>query len=141
MSIAKFMQLSAVTELKLHFQQGRYNCYTADILFRMYDDEHNRLYLLYLKSVLSEVQQTIKAFEGEKSDSTKLLNILVYIITSLCKKIVIPTAKINFMDVLKKMSVLSANETLKSNKNPSDIASLAEHLGFKTELIDKIVNQ
>lgn len=49
----------------------------AEVLFSMYNDPQNALYLTLLKSVLSEVQQAIKAFEGEQADPVKLLDCLI----------------------------------------------------------------
>jgi len=49
-------------------------CYSAEILYNMYCDETNMLYLLFLKPILSEIQVVNKAFQSEKNDHVKLLN-------------------------------------------------------------------
>ena len=83
-------------ELKAHFEVTKFSekCYTTDMLHSVYSDQRNYLYLLFLKSVLGEVQRVNKAFEGEVNDPTKLLNDLLNLITSLCSKILIPGRKI-----------------------------------------------
>ncbi|CAG4966339.1 unnamed protein product [Parnassius apollo] len=70
---------------------GNDNCYTADLLYRMYCDDSNQLYMLYLKQTLKDVQIALKAFEGEDNDPTKLLDTLVFLMQSLGKNIVFPT--------------------------------------------------
>lgn len=79
-------------ELKTHFEISRLRdrCYTADLLFSMYNDETNYLYLIFLKPVLQEVQRVNKKFESKSQDPTKLLSDLILLIKSLCSKITIP---------------------------------------------------
>jgi hypothetical protein len=70
----------------------------ADVLYSMYSDHQNILYLTFLKSVLGEVQLAIKAFEGKQVDPLKLLDSLVSLIKSVSSKVVNPLANV---DVLK----------------------------------------
>ena len=51
-------------ELKTHFSLTRTSekCYNSEMLHAMYSDEFNHAYMLFLKSVLSEVQRVNKAF-------------------------------------------------------------------------------
>lgn len=70
----------------------------ADVLHSMYSDPQNLLYLTFLKSIISEVQSAVKAFEGEQSDPLKLLDCLMRLIKSVCSRVINPMAK---TDVLK----------------------------------------
>lgn len=90
--------LSQWDELKLHFQMSQTpeNCYTATLLHSMLQDERNKLYLIYLKSVLNEVQQTLKIFEGKGTDPVLLLDALKRLIESLCHKIINPNSRIDY---------------------------------------------
>lgn len=80
-------------ELKTHFQITRQKekCYTSEMLYAMLSDECNMAYLIFLKSILSDVQRVNKNFESNTADPCKLLNDLVVLIQSLMKKIVVPT--------------------------------------------------
>lgn len=79
-------------ELKLLFEisKSKNNCYTAEMLFQMYSDPSNKVYLIYIKTILTQVQCSLKAFEGQNSDPTKLLQSLVKLLHGLCDLIVIP---------------------------------------------------
>lgn len=81
-------------ELRMHFNLPRSSekCYTAEMLFTMYSDPINKLYMLFLRPLLQEVQRTMKAFQGENTDPTKLLADILNLITSTSKRVVIPTA-------------------------------------------------
>lgn len=45
------------------------NCYTAELLYQAYKDSRNKVYLIYLKSILGQVQSALKAFEAENSEN------------------------------------------------------------------------
>lgn len=83
----KFNQLlqDSWDELKLHFQlpKQKNNCYTAEMLLSMYNDERNRLYLVYLHSLLEEVEVAVKTFEAENADRTNLLTTLLHLLNSI----------------------------------------------------------
>lgn len=190
--------LEQYTELTLHFQLARRkaHCYTAELLYNMYKDPVNKVYLYYIQTIVNELQKTNKLFESENVDPTKLLDSLANLVQSISGRIINPTAKIdplkcsidNYIDphpylgysvenelklsnlsedvntnlrercvnftkklvqelqnrlpdnleVLRKMSILSVKETLKTVKQP--ITDLAIALGFE-EHIDKIENQ
>ncbi|CAH2084734.1 unnamed protein product [Euphydryas editha] len=85
-------------ELKLHFQmsQTAENCYTATMLYSMFQDQRNKLYLIYLKSVLTEVQQTLKIFEGKGTDPVILIDTLKRLIESLCHRIINPNSILDY---------------------------------------------
>lgn len=80
-----------------HFEQVRSKkgCYTAELLCQMYSDPPNKLYLLYLRPILREVQRTNKAYERNDADPAKLLEDLTLLIKTVCNKVLIPTAKID----------------------------------------------
>ena len=54
----------------------------AEVLYSMYNDPQNVLYLTFLKSVLGEVQLVMKAFEGKQADPLKLFDGLVKSVSS-----------------------------------------------------------
>ncbi|KAH7976983.1 hypothetical protein HPB52_022793 [Rhipicephalus sanguineus] len=70
-------------------------CYTAELLYQMYSDPLNKLYLLHLRPILREVQHANKAYERNDANPAKLLEGLVLLIKTICSKVVIPTAKID----------------------------------------------
>ena len=84
-------------ELKTLFSITRYSekCYTVEILHEMYSDEKNLLYFFFLNPVLIEVQPANKLFEAKNVEKVKLLNELILLITSIGKKLVLPTSNIN----------------------------------------------
>ncbi|KAI5643242.1 hypothetical protein NE865_04660 [Phthorimaea operculella] len=92
--------LSQWEELKVHFQLTKDKCYTSDVLSRMYADEANKLHLLYLKTVLNDVQTGIKIFEGENTDPVKLLSALMNLFRSVVNRILIPNAAVTDNDFL-----------------------------------------
>ena len=63
----------------------------------MYSDEKNLFYFLFLNPVLIEVQQVNKLFAAKSVDKVKLLNELILLITSIGKKIVLPTSNIDIL--------------------------------------------
>lgn len=67
-------------------------CYTADLLYSMYKDESNYLYLLFLRSVLNNVQIAVKTFESESANPLRLLNVLITLLRSVCNWILLHTA-------------------------------------------------
>lgn len=60
----------------------------------MYSDLLNKLYLLYLRPILLEVQRTNKAYERNKADPAKLLENLTLLIKTVSNKVLIPMAPI-----------------------------------------------
>ncbi|KAL0861645.1 hypothetical protein ABMA27_009139 [Loxostege sticticalis] len=92
--------LSQWEELKLHFSLNKYNCFTAELLHSMYEDERNRLYLCYLRSILNDVQIGVKSFESEDSNPVALLNTLMTLLRSVCNRVLMPTAATTDKDYL-----------------------------------------
>lgn len=80
---------------KTHFciAKDTEKCYTAQILYEMYNDEINYAYLCFLKPVLIDVQRMNKAFEANNVDSSKLLDDLTTLLESLIKKITTPNSQ------------------------------------------------
>lgn len=63
-------------ELKLHFQLAKSSekCYTADLLYQMYADPMNKLFLEFLKPVLSDFNRINKLFQSESVSCSKLFS-------------------------------------------------------------------
>lgn len=57
----------------------------------MYCDDFNYVYLLFLKSVVTETARVNKNFEANSSDPTKLLEDLTFLIKTLVDRVVLPT--------------------------------------------------
>lgn len=81
--------LNQWNSLKQHFElaRGQDNCYSDEMLYNMFPVPVNKLYLLYLKPILQEFQGTMKVFEGEKIDPTKLLQDLTNLLQSTSHRI------------------------------------------------------
>ena len=77
LSIAPCVQhvLDQYEELKLHFQLVKdEECnYTAKLLYQMYCTPENKLYLLFLKPILLELNRVNKLFQLDKGSPVKLL--------------------------------------------------------------------
>lgn len=71
-------------ELRMHFDLARSSekCYSAEMLFNMYSDPINKLYMHFLRPLLQDIQRTVKAFQGENTDPTKLLSDLSNLVIS-----------------------------------------------------------
>nr|CAI5842355.1 unnamed protein product [Callosobruchus analis] len=82
-------------ELKLDFNimKDEDKCYTAHMLYGMYNDDTNYAYICFLKSNLEDVLKVNKAFEANSDDPTKLLEDLSLFLHSLIKKIATPNTK------------------------------------------------
>lgn len=84
-------------ELKMHFNIARSDekCFTAEMLYNMYSDPINKLYMLFLRPLLQDVQRTVKTFQGENVDPTKLLSDLSYLISATSRRVMIPSSRID----------------------------------------------
>lgn len=102
--------LSQWEELKVHFFTTKDSCYTAEMLYAMYSDDQNRLYVTFLRSLLGEVQETVKIFESEKANVVQLLGSLMALLRSVCQRIILPTAATTDKDYL--------NIKIKEHLNP-----------------------
>lgn len=78
--------------LKIHFEIARKSesCCTSD-MYEMYFDDFSYVYLLILKSVLTETARVNKNFEVNSSDPTKLLEEPIFLIKTLVNRVVLPT--------------------------------------------------
>ncbi|KAH9359893.1 hypothetical protein HPB48_011061 [Haemaphysalis longicornis] len=63
----------------------------------MYENQINLGYLLFLRPIMADVQKVNKAFEAKNADQTKLLKDLMTLLSSLVKKVVIPTQQIDVL--------------------------------------------
>nr|CAI5822120.1 unnamed protein product [Callosobruchus analis] len=129
--------LGQYVELKTHFQIVRTSekCYNAEILYNMYKDETNLLYLLFLKPVLTNIQQVNKGFESNNADPLKLLADLVLLIREICKMLVIPTCEVDpiredittFVDTLNSYLGYNFEATTKNLKESNTITTEQEN--------------
>lgn len=80
-------------ELKAHFEIARLKekCYSAEILYQMYCDDTNRIYVLFLKTILKDVNRVNKSFESNDTDITKLLEDLNQLLQSIFQMLVLPS--------------------------------------------------
>lgn len=67
----------------------------AEMLYNMYNDPVNHLYLLYLKPILQEVQVVNKLFESNDVDPTKLYKDLSSLVEATSRRILNPTARVD----------------------------------------------
>ncbi|CAH1647440.1 unnamed protein product [Spodoptera littoralis] len=86
--------LSQWKELIWHFKVATVTekCYAAERIYYLLKDKRNYLYLIFLRSILNDVQIAVKAFECEDSYPLKQVIALKTLIVSLSKKILTPTA-------------------------------------------------
>lgn len=86
-------------ELKLLFQVSRSseNCYMAELLYGLYNDPANHLFLIYIKPIVQEVQAVNKLFESNDVEITKLYNDLITLTKSISGRILNPTARVNVL--------------------------------------------
>lgn len=61
----------------------------------MYSDPVNKLYLLYLRPVLRNVQRVKEAFQNESADPTKLFSHLATLVQVMNRKVLLPPARVN----------------------------------------------
>lgn len=85
-------------ELKTHFNIAKNyeNCHMAEKLSDLFDENHY-LYLIFLRPILNDLQILNKNFQSSKSDPTKLLNDLEYVIYKLKKFVIVD----EHVDILK----------------------------------------
>ena len=81
-------------ELKLHFQlcKNAKRCYEAELLYQMYCDPINKLYLQFLMPILQEFSRVKKLFQLEIGYAFKMLDCLKTCFRSLVPKILTPNA-------------------------------------------------
>ena len=91
--LRQWLELKTLFSITPHSEK----CYTAEILYKMYFDEKNLLYFFLLNPVLIEIQQANKLFEAKNIEKVKLLNELILLITSIGKKLILPTFNIDIL--------------------------------------------
>ena len=81
-------------ELKLHFQscKNAKRCYEAELLYQMYCDPINKLYLQFLMPILQEFSRVNKLFQLEIGNAFKMLDCLQTFFRPLVSKILTPNA-------------------------------------------------
>ena len=84
--LGQWMELTTLFSITRHSDKR----YTCELLYEMYSDEKYLLYFLFLNPVLIEVQQVNKLLEA---------NELILLITSIGKKIVLPTSNIDILTI------------------------------------------
>lgn len=86
-------------ELKAHFDIVRLKekCYTSELLYNNYKDNTNRVYLIYLKDILNEIQKVNKAFKPSTADPCKLFRDLKNLLEIVSAKILSKHADINLL--------------------------------------------
>jgi hypothetical protein len=87
--------------LKAHFDIAptKDNCYTAELLFNMFSDVNNKIYLTFIYDIVQLVQKTNKIFESRSADPTKLLQDLKQLYVNIVSKIVTP-GRLHRIDLL-----------------------------------------
>lgn len=79
-------------ELKIHFRIAcdAEKCYTARMIRDMLEDDCNRLYLVFLKPILFEVQHLNTSFQSEKIDAGSLYTEISLTFLSFARRILKP---------------------------------------------------
>ncbi|CAG4969372.1 unnamed protein product [Parnassius apollo] len=121
--------LAQWNELKLHFSLAREKCYTAGLLWEMYNDE------------------------GENIDPVKLLETLMTLLRSVCVRIIIPgaattdkdflTIKVeDHLDPVAHLGHLFESHASNSNLSPQAISNIKKRcIDFSVKLVQEIQNR
>ncbi|KAK8372256.1 hypothetical protein O3P69_015596 [Scylla paramamosain] len=92
-SVAACKILEQYDELKLHFEISKdeeEKNYTADLLYQMYSDPANKLYLAFLQPVVSQVNRVNKLFESDRCNANRLLEDLMSLYKSILQRLMMP---------------------------------------------------
>lgn len=65
------------------------------MLFGLYSDPVNKLYLIFLRPILQKVQHRVTAFQGENVHPHKFQLDLGNLIIATSRKVILPTSKVN----------------------------------------------
>lgn len=138
-------------ELKLHFQISKdaQRCYEAEILYQMYSDPVNKLYIEFLMLFLQEFNRINKLFQQDRGNPFKMLECLLAFFRSLVPRVVrpalIPTSdkdllSINFSDhnTLLPVGAINYGVTIAIALEDARMDSAAE-MHFKSRCKDFIV--
>ncbi|KAK8374004.1 hypothetical protein O3P69_012321 [Scylla paramamosain] len=92
-SVHPSLILEQYDELKLHFEISKdeeEKNYTADLLYQMYSDPANKLYLAFLQPVVSQVNRVNKLFESDRCNANRLLEDLMSLYKSILQRLMMP---------------------------------------------------
>ncbi len=94
--------LSQYVELKLHFHltKDSERSYAAELLYQMYSDNINLIYLKFLQPIVSELNRLNKIFQLDKPDPAKLLTELLTFYRSLLERIGLPKTFQSWQDIM-----------------------------------------
>ena len=86
--------LSQYVELKLHFQiaQDEEKNFTAKLLYEMYEAPENKLYLIFLRPILTELNRVNKLFQLDNGSPLKLIEELMNLYLWIMDRILRPLA-------------------------------------------------
>lgn len=128
------------TELKCCFQLASLNekCHSAALIYEMYNNDSNLLYLLFLKPVLREVTRVNLLFQSTHADLTKVYGDLKMILLSIAKRIIKPIflRDDEFPSVLRSEDVKKVADALNNPLALLPIAAVDFGFAFK-ELSEK----
>ena len=66
--------------------------YTAELLYQMYNDPVNKLYLAFLQPIVTEINRVNKLFQLEKANAVKLTDDLMAMYQTLLSRVMKPRA-------------------------------------------------
>lgn len=89
-------------ELKLHFQiaKDEERNYTAELLYQMYTDKENKLYLVFLQPILKELNRVNKIFQAASANPLKLLSELMNLYRALLCRVMKPVTFTSWLSTL-----------------------------------------
>lgn len=93
--------LQQYDSLKLHFQKAKDDerCYKAELLYQMYSDIENKLYLVFLKPILSELNRVNKLFQLDRASPVRLLDELMTLYVNLLQRVMRPKSLVNWSTI------------------------------------------
>ena len=123
------------TELKLHFQLAKdeERNYTAELLFQMYSDPENMLYLTFLQSILREVNRVNKLFELESATPVKLLEEVMGLYRGILHRVMRPVTFSTWSATVK--------YNINDNTNHLPLAAVDFGVSFMMALADSNLDQ
>ncbi|XP_067295921.1 protein FAM200A-like [Pseudorasbora parva] len=122
--------LAQYDELKLHFQlaKDKDRNYNAEILYQMYSDPVNKLYLVFLQPIVQEANRVNKMFQLENANPCKLFNELITFYLNLLRRV----AKINLADMTQWSEIIDFDVATESAHLP--LSAVDYGLQFQIEL-------
>ncbi|XP_062972283.1 uncharacterized protein LOC134392146 [Elgaria multicarinata webbii] len=122
--------LSQYDTLRLHFQSVKDNekDYSAELLYQMYSEPVNRLYLVFLQPLVQEANRISKLFLLETVNPVKVITELVMFYQILLQRIVKPSAFPTWSSIM--------NYDLRSKRNYLPLSEVNLGQVFLSELVD-----